>query len=499
MSEAAGYEHDIFISYTHNDNAPIGAAPGWVDVFHESLANWLIKRRGLRNLAIWRDERRMDGNTRFNAAIENALKSSALFFALVSRNYLNSEYCKKELNWFRQAHDRGPGGLTAGEHSRMFPILLNNIPHADWPEDLGGTAGFDMHDADDRELGDFTPPDDDCFNKQLRKIVDAVERTLAAFPKQESAPAGAEPAAEAVKIFVADASEGLEIFRDRVITEIQDAGAEILDEIPPPMPHADHAAAVDAALAGARLSVHLLDQGAGRRIRDLKETTYPRAQLEIALRAAAPKLIWTPPADEIARIADEAQRAFLQDLAARDRGVDEFELVSGTQSEFIHVLRRKIETLQAPAASGGPDQACLLDTHQKDQRFAFKLADYLCDQGVNVEFNQESHDPSASLSLFEQHLRQVRHLIIVSGKVEPSWLNGRIKKAFKVIGEQWSAEDVVALEHIWVYQFPGGDAAMPAFPPLIKVNILDNRHAERIDPAVAGELLGAVSAAGGLA
>ena len=35
MAHAPGYQHDIFISYAHNDNYGIAGASGWVDVFEE--------------------------------------------------------------------------------------------------------------------------------------------------------------------------------------------------------------------------------------------------------------------------------------------------------------------------------------------------------------------------------------------------------------------------------------------------------------------------------
>ena len=35
MAQSPGYDHDIFISYAHNDNYGFGGGPGWVDVFEE--------------------------------------------------------------------------------------------------------------------------------------------------------------------------------------------------------------------------------------------------------------------------------------------------------------------------------------------------------------------------------------------------------------------------------------------------------------------------------
>ena len=84
MSEALGYEIDIFLSYSRRDNEPIGSRSGWVDVFHESLENWLVKRRGFENLKIWRDTAELQGNTDFDDAISERLKGTALFFVLHS-------------------------------------------------------------------------------------------------------------------------------------------------------------------------------------------------------------------------------------------------------------------------------------------------------------------------------------------------------------------------------------------------------------------------------
>ena len=160
MAHAADYEHDIFISYAHDDNHAQGRDPGWVDQFQAWLESWLTRRRGMKRLSIWRDTRRMGGNTLFDDAIRKAVQGSALFFALVSRNYLDSAYCRDELNGFHQHHGATPAGLKVGDHGRIFTLLLNNIPHDRYQQELPplkGTAGFPFHDAaTDQELGDFT-------------------------------------------------------------------------------------------------------------------------------------------------------------------------------------------------------------------------------------------------------------------------------------------------------------------------------------------------------
>jgi hypothetical protein len=115
MAHVPGFEFDLFISYTHNDNAL-----GWVDQFHERLESWLKHRRGRLALSVWRD-REQTGNTVFDLAIENKIKSSALFFALNSRNFLKSAYCTKELALFQRYHGDRP--LSAS--SRAFSTFCS--------------------------------------------------------------------------------------------------------------------------------------------------------------------------------------------------------------------------------------------------------------------------------------------------------------------------------------------------------------------------------------
>ncbi len=181
MAVVQGFEFDIFISYAHKDNQP---PHRWVDQFHDDLENWLKHRRGLSKLKIWRDPE-LDGATDFNLSIQNKIESSALFLALNSRNFLVSEYCKKEQDWFYNHNHVHHGGLLVGERRRIFNILLNNIPHAEWPDALGQTSGFHMHDASpgENDLGEFISHNNALYEERLRLIVDAVETILIEFSK----------------------------------------------------------------------------------------------------------------------------------------------------------------------------------------------------------------------------------------------------------------------------------------------------------------------------
>jgi len=492
MAQSPGYDHDIFISYAHNDNYGFGGRPGWVDVFEDWLYNWLHKRRGLADLRIWRDKKRMHGNTVFDDAIQNALDSSALFLALTSRNYLQSDYCRKELRRFYQYHGRQSGGLRAGESSRLFNILLHNIPHPEWPEEFQGTSGFPMNDADSAEtLGEFTSPDDSAFEKQMRPIVDAIEdliQKMAPVPRVQTENISQ---TDQISIFIADVPDALQDFKERIITEAQQQKVEIASDIPPPMDAAGHADAVSQSLARARFSIHLLSQWPGRKIVDRKETTYPREQHEIALKQSIEQLVWVPSDLDIAAVENDEQRRFLQNCETRPRTLGQYEFVKCLQSDLVSLVRDRIDHCRQQTGDPARHLSYLIDTHQKDQRYAFKLADILLEKGAEVDFNHESRDPTVSLVKFEQSVKNVKNLILICGTVGPAWLIGRIKKAFKAISEQFEFENRSSLEHIWLFLAPrsAGRPDLPAFPPLIHIDILDNSQSDHIDPQITARLL----------
>lgn len=85
MSFVPGFENDIFISYAHNDNLPVGSIR-WVERLHEDLENRLTQLLGVRP-AIWRDKR-LDSNDQVNWQLDARINTTALLLAIVSPSYL---------------------------------------------------------------------------------------------------------------------------------------------------------------------------------------------------------------------------------------------------------------------------------------------------------------------------------------------------------------------------------------------------------------------------
>jgi hypothetical protein len=325
----------------------------------------------------------------------------------------------------------------------------------------------------------------------MRPIVDALEKLLA--DSAPPTPANAPTADEAIAVFMADVPEALQDFKDRLIAVIENQDARILTDIPPPMKAVEHEAAVRQALAASRFAVHLLNEWPGRKLPDNKQFTFPRTQHDLAFDQSIPQLVWVPTDLEISTIQNEDQRRFLESCDTRPRALGQYEFVRCLQSEFAHLLVERIAGLREEAQETSQTLSYLIDTHQKDQRYAFRLADCLLEKGAQVDFNHESSDPMVSLMKFEKSVHQVKNLILICGQVGSAWLVGRIKKAFKVMSEQFGSDDQMLLENIWLFLAPNssGRPDLPSFPPLIKISILDNSRSEKIDPQLTSQLLAA--------
>ena len=166
MAYLEGFESDVFISYAHVDDLPdrpdIAGERGWVDRFASRLKVALWKRMG-EEVSVWRDPEFKRSDC-FDERIQAAVRGSAILLTLISRRYLKSEYCPQEIAWFVEA---AGAGLTVGTQSRVFPVLLHNLPFDEWPRACRGLSGFPFYDATNRELagrsillertGDSTP------------------------------------------------------------------------------------------------------------------------------------------------------------------------------------------------------------------------------------------------------------------------------------------------------------------------------------------------------
>jgi hypothetical protein len=199
------FKYDIFVSYSRLDDLSPSDERGWVSTFVEILKNQLSKRLG-RPASVWYD-RSITGERVFNETIKSAIKDSATLVAICSASYRQSEWCTSEREWFAQE------GLTVGDQRRLLQVRLMSMPHAQWPEEFQGCAGFDFFSLRDFDpLGSPLDPTDHAFKEELRKIVVAIQSLLEtpepiqALPDTSRPPP---PPAVAAPLFISYASQNL--------------------------------------------------------------------------------------------------------------------------------------------------------------------------------------------------------------------------------------------------------------------------------------------------
>jgi hypothetical protein len=244
-------------------------------------------------------------------------------------------------------------------------------------------------------------------------------------------------------------------------------------------------------LTQAQLSIHLFDQFTGRSVDDWRAGVCLRKQFELAFENRVPQLIWVPDILEISEIGDKNHAAFLDVLENGIRENNNYEFVRSSFQRLSELILQTIRKLKGRRESAAESHVYLIDTHQKDQQVAYRLAGILADKGRDVDFNKESRDSVENVNIFEESVNQVRHLIIVFGKVGSRWVDGRIKKCLKSYIKRFECGTPTQLEKIWIYLMPDSKHKnqLPRLPRLIPIEILDNTHSDEIDPNVISALL----------
>jgi hypothetical protein len=90
-----GFQHDLFISYAHEDDKR------WIQAFEDELHDEVSRRLGM-SISVWQDTGRLRAGENWQAAIQEGIETTAAFVAIVSPRYQNSQWCARERNEFRR-------------------------------------------------------------------------------------------------------------------------------------------------------------------------------------------------------------------------------------------------------------------------------------------------------------------------------------------------------------------------------------------------------------
>ncbi|SDB38088.1 TIR domain-containing protein [Flavobacteriaceae bacterium MAR_2010_188] len=489
MTGVTGFKYDIFISYAHVDNEmAFNQKDPYVEQFYKNLQLILTKRFGRPNMVTtWIDHKKLVGNTVFDKSIEDNLKNSAIMICLDSKPYQSSDYCQKELKMFYDKANQEEQGLIIGYESRIVHVLLNNIPFAKWSKEFRGTSGFPFHDStDDQNLGDPFETTTEEYKKSMLKLRDALIPLLESFQINPTSTEVFKKLDEKEKdekfcIYLAEVSDPLRSARKRIATELENKDFKIISGPPPPAEAEEHEKSTKEAITKSQLSIHLLDQYAGREIVGDSNNSYPKKQAEIGFQLTVPQMIWMPSSIDFEEIEEPYYKDFLTAIDEGSNLKKIFEFIKGSKStltqEIIAYAEQLVKKQEIQIKQHGK-LSVLLDTHFADQKYAYSLSQAMLDNDIQPYVNPQEDDPLKNMNILGDRMSQVNKLIFLYGNVSKDWVMERMNAALQLI-----LRNNYPIEDIFIYMAPPHKEAddIKINQRLLKVNVVNSSEKAQVD------------------
>ena len=409
----------VFISYARLDNkVPRGAEPkpGFISILHEYLVHELSQLPKPRP-ALWRDAGNIERTEQFEEILETEVAHSDFLVVVFSHNWLDSDWCKRELARFSE---RWASDGEAGIRRRILLVNKTPVDRNRRPALLQGQEGHDFFSIDPeqyegarvRPYFDFGKVLDQRFEDQVRELASRLQRLAAeqvgGRPERREIPASAPVRAMRPQIgrgvFVAQPADDMRQAYERIANELRGRGFTVLPEAE--IPNDESAVAfINRALAAAELSVHALGEKRGF----APPEQDPIVQLQLALAAARVRepvreekgsalfrrIIWAP---KILEGGASEGPAVAPSLAARDplavlgkfgdRVLEGDNVLGDNLSRFIDFLIRHLEqTAPRLAPTAAPIEAgaqIYIDHEEKDAAYAADVAAALQQRAIGV-------------------------------------------------------------------------------------------------------------------
>jgi len=314
----------IFISYARKDNEvppnPEPTAKGFVKALREQL-EYEFSELDPPTPQIWQDTSEVDESDQFDPRIEGAVKQADILVVVLSGNWLSSDYCRKELNWFVEAR-RAAGLDEQTVRERIVVVAKKHVDRQLLPEALQGQVGykffrFEGKEEAGREVDFFKRglPTGREYTDVIVKLANKIWRLSRTGLPAAPPPSPAVPAIpkNGRKVYLAKPARDMQAEYVKLFDDLVGNGYEVVPGRDEVVPDLTPAAWVDERLQGAELSIHLLGELPGptpdardaqpivklqmERARRLANHAQPEAGLAFRRYVWAPE-VWTPEASE---------------------------------------------------------------------------------------------------------------------------------------------------------------------------------------------------------
>jgi TIR domain len=351
---------EVFVSYRRVDDEPPPGSPrerGFVAYLLRQL-RWELSQLGVPDALLWQDRSRIEPGDIWSEAIFKALNNAELFVAILSCNYITSDWCKTELGTMAS---RVAKLDAASGQRRIFRVDKNSVPEDDIPETLRRIQAVQFYSEGDEDDGidEFywrgkvrrTREYEDAVNrlaKAIRKRLKELGIPLEAPVKSKARSSAARPKKGAV-FLAKPATDMLEAYR-ALVCELQGRGYRVTPDADKDLSEVGEEvqSTVVHALEDAEASIHLLGQRKGGRPDGLDVDLVPM-QLAAAAEESRKKpdfvrMIWAPKVLML-QAGAEVERDPLEVVEGFGARLDTDQIDGDTASRFTEYVLQRLERL----------------------------------------------------------------------------------------------------------------------------------------------------------
>lgn len=441
----------IFMSYARADNVPPpddATSKGFVT----ALDDWLrysFQTGGDRISRIWRDVRKVEDGDQFDKKIETAINESGLFLAVLSPNWMLSDFCRQELDAFA----RRWAGEKDGGRGRIIVAMKRHVSNDDRPDMLQRQEGFRFYELDEQneiqpetEFFKRGKATDDRYYQELEKLAGFLTRRT----KQMSARGGGEKpdpvaAPSGKTVFLAKPAADMRAAYDRLVAELRSSGFGVVPDPGSDMPNDVSAIAfVDDALAQTDISIHLLGDKQGF----APEEADPIVKLQLKRAAARigaagkgrfQRLVWAPrfvPGDgEVSSVA----RNPVEVLGRFDALLDVDAIEGDTLARFVEFVSQRLARLSAPApelGEGGGTQTVYVYYRPDDAEYGYNICRALKAREITPRWPAFEGTDAERVQVHRQNLRECDSVVLCWASAPDAWVRSMSSELvdWKVLG-----------------------------------------------------------------
>jgi hypothetical protein len=432
---------EIFLSYARaDDDVPpvVRDGVGWVRFFYSCLGTELKHRIG-REFHFWRDVADIEPDARFARDIEDALRRALLMVAVVSPNYLERPWCRRELEDFIKGQVVAD---TDDRDERVLKVLKHNVQEGKMPETLRERGSYKFFELDPEKrieipfymAGRLIKDREQAYFQVLNEIAERIVERLK--PASVRGP----PENPTGVVFVAPPPRSSSV-HEIYLALIEELAKQRIVVMPAPNDAVPEALAevhkwLDVSLSAATLAIHLIGENGGVTPEGADEPivhvqlrhTYDELRRRLNLR----RLIWVPrsinPAVEPHRAFVEALRAFNNAAVPLMPGRDEVE--TNSYDAFLGLVQRSLARSQPVQLRTGDPPTVAVVASDDDVEFARGTFRSILKRAGALARPPLPLDRSAGERLSEerQHIMDARRAIVLWRSPDAVWVEREVDR-----------------------------------------------------------------------